>query len=197
MDLKKLKVIIPVAVVVLVLVIIAGTMISSYNSTVDMREDVDANYAQIVNRLQQRHDKMEQIISAVEGLQDNSEDLYTLITEARAAYAKANSSNSSEDYIEADSLEAQVLSGLLVVIEDNPDFSASGAYYAYINEASAAENTLAVARRDYNEAVREYNAEVKKFPRVLYIGMFGFEKSLAYWQLPDGAGEIPLVDFTD
>lgn len=191
---KRLLVLIPVAIVLLLIIIVGSTILASYNSTVEMREDVDGNYAQVTNRLQQRHDKMEQIISAVQGLQDHAEDLYALITEARAAYSAAKD---TDGYIQSDATDAEVLSRLLVVVEDNPDISASSAYYAYIDEVSAIENALTVARKDYNDSVRKYNAAVKKFPRVLYLKMFGFEKELSYWQLPDGAGDIPLVNFAD
>lgn len=194
MKLKKLIVIIPVAIILLLIIIVGSTIIASYNSTVDMRENIDGSYAQVTNRLQQRHDKMEQIIAAVEGLQDHAEDLYDLIMEARKAYANAKD---TDGFIQSDSLDAEVLSRLLVIVEDNPDISATSAYYAYIDEASAMENALAIARKDFNDAVRIYNAEVKKFPKVLYLKMFGFEKEMSYWQLPDGAGEIPLVDFAD
>lgn len=192
MDAKKLKILIPLIVVLLIIVIIVGTIIASYNSTVQMRENIDSDYAQVINRIQQRHDKMEQIISAVEGLQEHATDIYKMITDARTAYSEAKD---IDGYIEADSMDAKALNNLLVVVESNPSITATSAYYAYIDEASAMENALAIARKDYNDSVRIYNTEVKKFPKVLYIGMFGFEKEMEYWQLADGAGEIPLVNY--
>lgn len=194
MKTKKLFKLIPVILIAIILIIVGATMISSYNSTVDMRETVDANEAQVKNRLQQRRDKMEQIISAVQGLQDHAEDLYQMITVARSAYADAKTQS---DFINADAADAEILSRLLVIVEDNPDITATQAYYAYIDEVSAMENALAVARRDYNEAVRIYNAQVKKFPRNIYLSMFSFEKQLKYWKLADGAEEVPIVDFAD
>lgn len=194
MKTRKLFVLIPIALIAVLIIVIGATMISSYNSTVDMRETVDANEAQVKNRLQQRHDKMGQIISAVEGLQDHAEDLYDMITDARAAYTDAKTQS---DFINADAAEAEALSRLLVIVEDNPQITATQAYYAYIDEVSAMENALAVARRDYNEAVRVYNAQVKKFPRNLYLSMFNFEKQLKYWKIADGAEEVPIVDFAD
>ena len=194
MGTKKFKVIIPVAIIFLVIVIALGSVISGYNKAVQMREDVDGYYAQIMNRIQERHDKMGQLVAAVEGLQEYATDVYLMITEARTAYASASS---MEEYIQADSLEATALSNFLVVVESNPDVTPTPAYVAYMDEVAATENSLSVARRDYNEAVRYYNAEVRKFPLVLYVNMFGFEKELEYWQLPDGAQEIPIVTFGD
>jgi LemA protein len=198
MNTKKLFTIIPIVLIVMLIFIIIGTAISSYNGTVKLREAVDANESEIENRLQQRHDKMEQIISAIQGLQDHAEDLYKMITDARAAYAKASSSQNAADYQEADALESEVITRLLVVVEDNPTtITATNAYNAYIDEVSAMENTLAVARRDYNNSVKEYNIQVKKFPKVLYLSLFGFEKQLNYWKIEDGADEVPTADFID
>lgn len=186
--------IIPIVLIAVLIIIIGATMISSYNSTVDMRETVDASEAQVKNRLQQRRDKMEQIISAIQGVQDHAEDLYQMIMDAREAYANAQTQS---DFINADAADAELLSRLLVIVEDNPQITATQAYYAYIDEVSAMENALAVARRDYNEAVRVYNAQVKKFPRNIYLSMFNFEKQLTYWKIADGAEEVPIVDFAD
>lgn len=195
MNYKKLIPVIIIAIVLIIIASVVGSAVTTYNRTVDRRESVDTYEAEVKSRLQQRHDKMEQIISAVEGLEDHAEDLMTLITEARAAYAGAST---VEQFAEADAMEANALSRLLVIVEDNPEgINASSAYYSYINEASAMENVLAVARRDYNEAVRDYNVSVKKFPTALYIGMFGFEEELPYWKTDEGSEEVPIVDFTD
>jgi LemA protein len=189
---RILKFIPLIIILILVIVVVAGVW-SGYNGTVDMRETVDSNESEVRNRLQQRHDKMEQLISAIEGLQDHAEDIYNRITEARAAYAKAAASGTSEDYIAADALETSVL----FAFEDNPYITATQGYLTYMDEVSAMENALAVARRDYNEAVQKYNAAVRKFPRVLYIGIFGFEKELPYWEVSENAGEVPLGNFSD
>jgi len=190
---KKLLKYIPLAIVLILIIAVVASVWSSYNGTVDLRETVNSKESEVKNRLQQRHDKMEQLISAIEGLQDHAQDIYNMITEARAAYAKATASGSSEDYIAADALETSVL----LAFEDNPYITATEAYLNYMDEVSAMENTLAVARRDYNNAVQKYNTEVKKFPKVLYLGVFGFEKELPYWEVDDSAAEVPLGDFTD
>lgn len=117
-----------------------------------------------------------------------------MITEARAAYTAAQT---TADYAEADALEALALTQLLAVVEDNPDITASSAYYAYIDEVSAMENALAVARRDFNNSVNDYNTAAKKFPGSVIVSMFGFERELEYWKVDDGATEVPIVDFTD
>ncbi|MDD4120911.1 MAG: LemA family protein [Clostridia bacterium] len=163
----------------------------AYNGTITLREDIDASEAEIKNRLQERHDKMGQLISAVEGLQEHAETIYAQITAARAAYAAAVT---NEDLIEADALEAAALDALIVTVESNPQITATSAYNTYMYEVSGMENALFVARRDFNEAVLSYNTTAKKFPRVLFIGMFGFERELEYWKTADGSEEIPMIN---
>ncbi|HPG42829.1 MAG TPA: LemA family protein [Acholeplasmataceae bacterium] len=120
--------------------------------------------------------------------------MYNAITAARTAYASAQS---MDDLIAADAAEALAFSDLLVVVEDNPNITATGGYYALIDEISSMESALSVARRDYNEAVQDYNAAVRRFPRVLYASLFGFEKEVEYWKMNDGADEVPVIDFND
>jgi len=163
----------------------------AYNGTITLREDIDASEAEIKIRLQERHDKMGQLISAVEGLQEHAETIYAQITAARAAYAAAVT---NEDLIEADALEAAALDALIVTVESNPQITATSAYNTYMYEVSGMENALFVARRDFNEAVLSYNTTAKKFPRVLFIGMFGFERELEYWKTADGSEEIPMIN---
>ena len=179
----------------LAFLLVALSMIGGYNGLVNLDEDINSKYAQIEVRLQERHDKIGQILGAVTGLQEHAESIYLMITNARTAYAAAVADGDMEAMIEADALEALSLSELLVVVEDNPLVTATGAYYQLIDEISSMESALAVARRDFNEAVEVYNVAVRRFPRVLYAGMFGFEKNLAYWKMNDGADEVPVIEF--
>ena len=173
-------------------VILLINVIVSYNGVVGERESIDAKFGQIGVRLQERHDKMGQMIAAIQGLEEHETEIYTLITAARAAYAGANS---TEELINADAAEANALSRLLVVMEDNnPNITASSLYYGYVVEVAAMESALAVARRDYNTAVEKYNASVKRFPKVLYIKLFDFESKMPYWKMNNGADEIPMIE---
>lgn len=177
------------------LVLLIGIMlIAGYNGLVDMEAETKGAYAQVENRLQERHDKIGQILAAVNGLQDHAEDIYNAITAARAAY---NSAETMEDLIAADAAEALAFTDVLFVVEDNPLITANTGYYALIDEISSMESALSVARRDYNDAVQEYNASVKRFPRVLYASLFGFERELDYWKIDDGATEVPVIEFND
>lgn len=191
----KKALLIVIGVLAVFVVVIGISLITGYNSLVDVDEDISAKYAQIENRLQERHDKIGQIIAAVDGLQAHAEEIYNAITAARQAYADAILSGDMDALIAADAGEAIALTQVLAVVEDNPLISATGGYYALIDEISSMESALSIARRDYNEAVQDYNVAVRKFPKVLYASLFGFEKEMPYWKINDGADEVPVIDF--
>ncbi len=185
------------AAIALVLAIIGLSLGVGYNRLVTKDEDIDAKYSQIEIRLQERHDKIGQLVGTVEGLQEHAETIYNAITEAREAYADAVANSDMDALIEADAMEAQAVTDLLVVVEDNPLITATAGFTSLMDEISSMESALAVARRDYNTAVQEYNTSVRKFPTVLYAGMFGFERDLEYWKMNDGADEVPEINFGD
>jgi LemA protein len=169
-------------------------MITTYNGLVNMDEDIHGKYSQIENRLQERSDKINQIVASVYGLQEHAESIYNAITSARMAYQSADT---MEELIAADAAQAIAFTNLLAVVEDNPNITATSAYNELIYEISMMESTLSVARRDYNLAVQDYNASVRKFPRVFFANLFGFDKSYDYWKINDGADEVPTIDFND
>jgi LemA protein len=178
----------------LLLILIAIIMITTYNGLVNMDEDISAKYSQVENRLQERSDKINQIVLSVSGLQEHAESIYNAITSARLAYQSAQT---MEELIAADAAQAIAFTSLLAVVEDNPNITASQAYNELIYEISMMESTLSVARRDYNLSVQTYNAAVRRFPRVFFVNLFGFEKSYDYWKINDGADEVPVIDFND
>jgi LemA protein len=177
-----------------IVVLLLVLLVSGYNGLVNLDEDIDAKYSQVENRLQERHDKIGQILGAVSGLQEHAESIYQMITDARAQYA---SSESLDDLIQADAAAAVAFTDLLVVVEDNPNITATSAYYALIDEISSMESALSIARRDYNDSVKDYNASVRRFPRIMYASLFNFEKEYDYWKINDGADEVPVIEFND
>lgn len=180
---------------VLFVIIIGISLGVGYNRLVTKDEDINSKYSQIEVRLQERHDKIGQLIATVDGLQEHAETIYNAITEAREAYAEAIAEGDMDALIDADAQAALALTDVLLVVEDNPLITAGSGYTALMDEISSMESALAVARRDYNEAVQEYNTSVRKFPTVIYAGMFGFEKDLTYWKMNDGADEVPEINF--
>lgn len=186
-----------IAVVVILVITVSVTLITGYNSLVDSRGQIEADYSQIDIRLQERHDMLLQLIAAVGGLQEHEQAIYDAIVSARGLYDDAVESGDPDAIIAADAAEAAALADFIayVNVEDNPELTVGVAYYTLMDAIELTEGMLAVARRDYNASVLAYNTSVLRFPRVLYASMFGFARSYEYWKMNDGADEIPVVDF--
>ena len=93
---------------------------------------------------------------------------------------------------------SQELSGalnrLLVVAENYPELKANENFRQLADELAGTENRIAVARMEYNEAARSFNTEIKRFPTVIFSGIFGFER-YDYFEAAEGAEKAPEVNF--
>ena len=79
--------------------------------------------------------------------------------------------------------------------ENYPDLKANQNFLALQDELAGTENRIAVERRRYNEAVREYNTFVRRFPANMIARIEGYERSTAYFKSSEGAKEAPKVQF--
>ena len=82
----------------------------------------------------------------------------------------------------------------MVVVENYPDLKSSQNFIQLSDELSGTENRIATARRDYNEAVKEYNLKIKRFPTNIIAGMFGYSKR-DYFEASEQSKEVPNVNF--
>jgi LemA protein len=86
------------------------------------------------------------------------------------------------------------LGRLMMVVERYPDIKANQNFLSLQDQLEGTENRIAVARRDYIEAVRQYNTYRRRFPTNLMAGMFGFE-SLPQLQIDPAERDTPQVEF--
>jgi LemA protein len=187
-----------VAGIISLLMIITGiTLMVGYNRLVDLEESINGKLAQVDNRLQERKDKIDQLVDVVEAYTTVEQSIFTMITNARAAYAAAKIIGDPDAMAEADALEIQAINALLAVIEDNPEIKSDAVYISLMIEISSMESALSTARLRYNESVETYNRSARQFPRILFVRMFDFDSSKTYWKINDGAGEVPDINFGD
>jgi len=189
----KKTLIIILSAIVIVVTSLGITLISGYNQLVDADEAIAYQYSVIDTRLQQRYDTLTQLATAVSGFQTHEQTIYDMITSAREAYATAKAANDIEGMIEADSLQSIALADLLVLFEDNEPLQATDAYGDYMDAVWGIESALSEARRQYNLAVQDYNAYIRRFPGLMYVSIFTFPDTYGYWKANDGATDIPDV----
>jgi LemA protein len=174
-----------------VIVVCAFPLIGSYNSIAAAREGVDASFHNIETQLQRRGDLIPNLVETVKGYAAHETEIMSNIAEARARLAGASTPGELAD---ADAELSGALSRLLVVVENYPDLKANQNFIALMDELAGTENRIAVARTDYNEAVRSFNTMLVRFPRNIIAGIFGFEKA-DYFQAEAEAGKVPTVNF--
>jgi LemA protein len=178
-------------VIVLVIVIIGGMLMSSYNKFVTLEENVDQSYAQIENQLQRRLDLIPSLVNTVKGYAAHEKEVIASISDARARLAGAGT---VEEEATANAELSGALSRLLVVVENYPNLKADQQFTQLMDELSGTENRISVARKDYNDQVAVYNKKVKQFPGALIAGITGFDEK-QYFKAAAGATNAPEVDF--
>ncbi|MEH7416640.1 LemA family protein [Neobacillus drentensis] len=178
-------------IVVAVIVIFGLMFMSSYNSFVNLEEDVNQSHAQIENQLQRRLDLIPNLVSTVKGYAAHEKEVIASISNARAQLAGAKT---PEEEATANDQLSGALSRLLVVVENYPNLKADQQFTQLMDELAGTENRIAVARKDYNEQVAEFNKKVKRFPGSIIAGIGGFDEK-EYFKADPQAQEAPKVDF--
>ena len=192
---------IALVVLVLVLGVVGCGATSTYNSLVQEDEQVQQSWANVQAAYQRRADLIPNLVETVKGAADFEQETLTAVTEARA---KATSIQVSAEDLEnpqrlqqfqqAQSALGQSLGRLLAVSENYPELRATQNFSDLQAQLEGTENRITVARRDYNNAVRQYNTQVRSFPTVIFAGLMGFDQKASF-EAEQGAEQAPDVDF--
>ena len=165
--------------------------IGLYNSVKSAKIEVDSQYGQMENQIQRRADLIPNLVNTVKGYMQYEEKVLTEVTAARAKVARATS---PEDMAAADQELTGALGRLLAVAENYPTLKADAHFTELMREIAGSENRIAVARRDYNNAIREYNLTVSTFPGNILAGMMGYSP-LTPFAADEAAHNVPQVAF--
>ncbi|MBQ8794420.1 MAG: LemA family protein [Clostridia bacterium] len=189
---KNKGLIITLAIIGVIVIILAVLAISSYNGLVDQEEAVKEKQSTISVQLQRRADLIPNFVETVKGYSDYEQSTYTAVTEARSAVMKAIG---AEDQAAASAqLDSAIDIWVNAITEAYPELKASEQYKALQDELAGTENRIARARKDYNDAASEYNKSVRRFPKSIFAGMFGFEQ-VEYFEADEAANQVPQVSF--
>ncbi|MFA6472006.1 MAG: LemA family protein [Candidatus Latescibacterota bacterium] len=180
-----------IGVIILLALITAGWLRTTYNSMVVMQEQVNSSWAQVQTVLQRRFDLIPNLVETVKGYAAHEEGVLTAVTEARA---KVGGAANPGDRMKAEGDLSSALSRLMVVVEAYPNLKANQNFMALQDQLEGTENRIAVERQRYNDTVRGYNQYIRQFPQNLITGMFGFERK-PFFEAPGAAQEAPKVQF--
>ncbi|MDI9571529.1 MAG: LemA family protein [Pseudomonadota bacterium] len=168
-----------------------GFFKGTYNRFVGLDEGVKSAWAQVENQLQRRFDLIPNLVETVKGYAKQEKDVLVEVTNARS---RVGGANTVPDKIAANNELSGALSRLLVVVERYPELKSNENFLRLQDELAGTENRIAVERRRYNEAVRNYNVAIRSFPANLLAGMFGFDKA-TFFEAPAAAKATPQVKF--
>jgi LemA protein len=177
-------------IIIAIAVVLAVWIFSGYNGLVNLRENADASWAQVENQYQRRFDLIPNLVNSVKGAMAQEQEVFIAIADARTRYAGATTPD--ERARAANQLESS-LGRLLVVMENYPTLNSIQAVRDLMTQLEGTENRISVERNRYNETIRAYNTTIKRFPRNILAGLFGFGER-AYFESVDGADTAPNVD---
>jgi LemA protein len=170
-----------------------------YNDIQTLDEQAAQAKQNIDAQLQRRADLIPNLVNTVKGFAAQEEKVLTEVTQARAGLMGALQKPGGSDPTELANANAQLtgaLGRLTIAVEAYPELKSNENFLRLQDELTGTENRIAVARTDYNNAVRQYNEYIRKFPQVLTAKATG-AKPRAYFEVTDAAARTaPTVDFS-
>jgi LemA protein len=194
------KSIIIIAGIVLFVIILIAWISGMYNGLVTREEGTKQAWAQVENVYQRRSDLIPNLVETVKGYANFEKSTLTDVVNARAKATQVTVDPTKltpaqiQNFQGAQNGLSSSLGRLMVVIEKYPDLKANQNFLDLQAQLEGTENRIAVERKKFNEVVMDYNNAVRKFPRNIFAGMFGFQQK-GYFQAEAGAAKAPKIKF--
>jgi LemA protein len=175
------------------------------NAIPTLEEQVKADWSQVLNQYKRRTDLIPNLVAVVEGAADFEKETLLAVVEARSQVGKMEipsdiltNPNAFKAFEQNQSALSSALSRLLVVVERYPTLTATQGYIALQSQLEGTENRIAVARRDYIDAVRVYNTELRTFPgRIWAAILYGDAVAMENFSIEEAETAVPKVTFGD
>jgi LemA protein len=186
-------------------ILLIGAVLSGcgYNTIPTEEEQAKARWADVQNNYQRRADLIPNLVATVQGYAKQEREVLTSVVEARAkaTQVKVDASQLTDpeklkQFQDAQNQLSGALGRLLAVSERYPELKSNQNFLALQSQLEGTENRIAIARRDYIEAVRVYNTELKTFPGILWAAtIFRSNKPMAEFTAAENADKPPQVKF--
>ena len=183
-----------------ILAVVGIYVIVTYNSLVKKEENVKLQWNEVQNAYQRRIDFIPNVVNVVKGQADFEQTTLTKITEARA---RATSLNVSTGEVSADKYNQQVAAQdelatatnrLVIAVEKYPELKGTAAFEGLQTQLEGTERRIKIARKDFNNAIADYNSAAKSFPTSMVAGVFGFQPKEGF-QSDAGADKSVEIKF--
>ncbi|HKF48555.1 MAG TPA: LemA family protein [Terracidiphilus sp.] len=181
-----------VGVIVLAGLFVYGSFKSAQNQLVQKDETVKSAWSQVDINLQRRADLIPNLVETVKGFTKEESTVFGDIANARAGLLNAQG---PEAKIAANGRLDSAFGRLLALTENYPQLRSSDQFMRLQDELAGTENRISVSRRQYNEALRDYNTFVRQFPNSIWANMLGFHSNNAYFEASEASRTVPKVQF--
>lgn len=178
-------------IIVVILVVIVGFMIATYNELVQLRNKVKNAFSQIDTQLQRRFDLIPNLVETVQGFASHEKELLENVTASRSGYINAGT---NQEKLAMNNQLTAGLRSLFAVAESYPELKSNTNFLNMQEELSDTEDKIMYSRQFYNDAVTMYNNKIQMFPGSIIAGMFGFTEEELY-DADEKANEAPRVKF--
>jgi LemA protein len=185
------------------IVVVAVWAFGSVNNIPKYEESAHAAWAQVQNQYQRRADLVPNLVQTVKGAADFEKSTLQAVVEARAKVGTTQlppdiltNPQAMQQFEANQGALSSALSRLMVVVEKYPDLKATAGFQTLQAQLEGTENRIAVARKDFIDAVRIYNTELKTFPGSIWRGLlYSDREPMQQLQVEPQKTEVPQVDF--
>lgn len=201
---RQMKKAIPIVVIGFVVLIALGGFnwyINVRNGLVRLEENVKEKWSQVEIQYQRRADLIPNLVEVVKGYAAHEKETLTKVIEARAKATQIKIS--AEDLKDPEKLAkfqaaqgelSMALGKLMMLKEQYPELKADKMFLALQSQIEGTENRIAVERRRYNQAAKEFNTTIRLFPQSMVASSMGL-KPYAYFKAETGSEKAPKVKF--
>jgi LemA protein len=184
-----------IVLIVLVVIVLAlfGQYVGVRNQLVAKDQSVKAAWSQVDIVLQRRADLIPNLVETVKGYAQQEVTVFGDIAKARSALLSAGTP--SEKMAANGQLDG-ALGRLLLIVENYPQLKSNENFLRLQDELAGTENRIAVERKRYNDALKDYNTYVLMFPNNIYAGFAGYKQNPAYFEASEASRQTPKVDFS-
>ena len=189
--------------IILILAILAILVfwgIGGYNGLVSTQESLNKSWANVENQYQRRADLIPNLVETVKGYAKHESGTLEAVVNARAKATQMTIDPTNltpeklQEFQAAQGELSSALGRLLLLREAYPELKANQNFIELQAQLEGTENRITVAREQFNQEVQNYNTMVRKFPKNIIAGLFGFERKPTF-EAEKGAEKAPEVKF--
>lgn len=183
-----------------IIAVVIGWVAISYNGIITKEESTDKAWANVESAYQRRADLIPNLVNTVKGYAEHEKETLQAVTDARSKATSINIDPSTAtpeqlaQWADAQQQVGSALGRLIAISESYPNLKANENFRDLQVQLEGTENRIKAERDRYNEAVREFNVKIRRFPTNIIANMFGFERR-AMFEASEGAEIAPEVKF--